>query len=143
MKKLLPLIAALPLLQSSAFAGLFVPSVLPVRQAPQIVSLPAMPLGSAAAVILPSQPLQVIYGHSVRLPNAVHPLAIQGKPVGMILAASAPPQPQEGGSKGDKLDKVYDGSGQRRAPQPVGRPRGERRYYPIPESDLLEELGVK
>jgi hypothetical protein len=139
MKKIMILLAALASRPLAARAGA-APAAVPSFRSPQAVSLPAMPLGPSAAVILPSQRLPVL-STEIKLPHAIHPLAVGGARFGVMMAVAAPaPAPAE--PRNDRLRKLYDGSERQPVSRPAPRQR-ERGYYPLPESDLLDEIGIK
>ena len=141
MKKIALILAALASQPLAAHAGL-TPIALPSFRSPQAVSLPVMPLAPSAVVGLPSQRVPLVQT-AVRLPNASHPLAIEGLRIGTVVAGVAiPSAPAPQDARNDKLRKLYDGSERRPVSRPVDRPRG-RGYYPLPESDLLDEIGIK
>lgn len=119
---------------------------LPSSPMPEKVSLPSFSIGTPVAlhvpsmmpkgVRLPSHPKEIPLGPS-RLPSVSLPL-----PSTTILLAdgSQVPAGEQTRPSEEKLDRVFDNSRQR---SPAPARRGERRYYPIPESDLLEEIGVR
>jgi len=133
-------IAAL-LIAPSAFAAFQVPSVpksLPGVAVPAVLPGRSMPGKGAMPAMLPVLPIPAIPTPAAKLPGPLNPFPMKPTVVfaGVKQFAGAAETPKEP-LKGEKLDQIFD-----KGVKKDDAVRGSN-VYKIPESDLIDELGIE